>query len=86
MVQFGLNSGPCHLRVFQHVNNILVRKRCTEAEILKLNTDFLGVASFTWNLFRQNMPAEVVTEQEEALINAGLPPISTDDIHEGIVH
>ena len=83
MVQFGMNAGPRHKRIFQRAVSVVNRKKYSTEELSRKDLNCMGVFSFTYNKFLTHMPKEVVLQDLKELKEAGLPTPSTDELAAG---
>ena len=72
MIQFGLNGGPWHLRVFGIVRN-LTRKTITPYERIAKDTQILGVFGLSWAIFQAVLPKQITDACENAMESSGMP-------------
>ena len=72
MVQYGLNAGPRHLRVFGHVRN-LKNAKISKTEQAEKDCRLLGIFGIVWNLFLAIAPAPVIDACNQAMDKADIP-------------
>ncbi|KAG1849098.1 hypothetical protein C8R48DRAFT_812925 [Suillus tomentosus] len=58
LVQFGWNAGPCHVCVFDLVNN-LTNKKLSMTMRQQKDSHALGILALSWNLLVASRPAEI---------------------------
>jgi hypothetical protein len=78
MVQFGQNSGPCHLSVFGYVHNIK-NASMADSERTRKDRELLGIFAIVWNLLRAHLPAPTIEACENAMDEAHIQRMGTEN-------
>ena len=81
MVQVGLNTGPRNARVLGWAKSFT--KDLSSETMTSRNEDVIGAVSIVWALLRAAAPTDVTDKIEEAMEDAGVPNLSTDNVHSG---